>query len=392
MDNFNFYMPNKIFFGKGKLENLYREILNYSNDVLLLCGEKSLKDNNYYFQIINEFDANNINYTVETITDEPSVDLIDSIVKKYKEENVSLIVGVGGGSVIDSAKAVSAMLKNDGSVMEYLDFIGDKKPNGKKVPFIAIPTTAGTGSETSTNAVIKSNSNDEPFKRSIRHINYAPNIAIIDPMLMLSCPKNIIKQAGINAFCQLLEGYISIDSNPITDTLAEEGLEKITRSFLNAYNDNNYEAMSDLSYAAMLSGIVMTNAGLTSIHSFSSAISGLYTNIPYGNICSAIMINATLTNIQKIKDFDPHNPAAFKYGKLGAMMAGIDYSPDKHEVFFRAVAETLEEWQSLFEFPTLSAFGITGDDFWKILEHTNLRNNPVELTEAEMESILEKSL
>ena len=172
MNNFNFYMPNKIFFGKGKLENLYREILNYSNDVLLLCGEKSLKDNNYYFQIINKFDANNINYTVETITDEPSVDLIDNIVKKYKEENVSLIVGVGGGSVIDSAKAISAMLKNDGSVIEYLDFVGDKKPNGRKVPFIAVPTTAGTGSETSTNAVIKSNSNDEPFKRSIRHINF----------------------------------------------------------------------------------------------------------------------------------------------------------------------------------------------------------------------------
>ena len=392
MSGFNLVVPSKIIFGEGKIHTLDKYILEYGDKVLLLCGKASLKNSGMFDKIIGNFETDNISYEIHTITDEPDVETIDNLANEYRNKPVDLIVSIGGGSVIDTGKALSAMLKEEGSIIDYLEGVGDKVPSGKKVPFIAVPTTSGTGSEATKNAVIKGQIGDVKFKKSIRHDNLVPNVALVDPVLTLNCSKKVTMQSGLDAFCQLLEAYICTNSNAFTDMLAENGLRRMSESLLSAYNNGeDLDARNDVSYAALLSGICMANAGLTTIHGFASVIGGLYDGIPHGAICASLLHGATVVNIQKIKDFEPNNPSAYKYAKLGAYLMHATYSPDRHEVFFRAVVDTLKEWNEKMNIPRLSDFGIDKDDFWKILDEAKQRYNPVKLSDSEMEQILDIS-
>ncbi len=392
MSGFNLVVPSKIVFGEGKIHTLDKYILEYGDKVLLLCGKASLKSSGMFAKIIGNFETDNISYEIHTITDEPDVETIDNLANEYRNKPVDLIVSIGGGSVIDTGKALSSMLKEEGSIVDYLEGVGDKVPSGKKVPFIAVPTTSGTGSEATKNAVIKGQIGDVKFKKSIRHDNLVPNVALVDPVLTLNCSKKVTMQSGLDAFCQLLEAYICTNSNVFTDMLAEKGLRRMSESLLSAYNNGeDLDARNDVSYAALLSGICMANAGLTTIHGFASVIGGLYDGIPHGAICASLLHGATVVNIQKIKDFEPNNPSAYKYAKLGAYLMHATYSPDRHEVFFRAVVDTLKEWNEKMNIPRLSDFGIDKDDFWKILDEAKQRNNPVKLSDSEMEQILDIS-
>ncbi len=392
MSGFNLVVPSKIVFGEGKIHTLNKYILEYGDKVLLLCGKTSLKDSGMFDIIVNNFETDNISYEIHTVTNEPDVDIIDSLANEYRNKPVDLIVSIGGGSVIDTGKALSAMLREEGSVVDYLEGVGTKEPSGKKVPFIAVPTTSGTGSEATKNAVIKGNVGDIKFKKSIRHDNLVPNVALVDPALTLNCSKKVTMQSGLDAFCQLLEGYICTNCNTFTDMLAEKGLRRMSESLVHAYNNGgDLDARTDVSYASLLSGICMANSGLTTIHGFASVIGGLYDGIPHGAICASLLYGATVVNIQKIKDFEPNNPAAYKYAKLGAYLMSATYSPDRHEVFFRAVIDTLKQWIELMNIPRLSDFGIDKDDFWKILDEAKQRYNPVKLSDSEMEQILDFS-
>lgn len=392
MSGFNLVVPSKIIFGEGKIHSLNKYILEYGDKVLFLCGQTSLKSSGMFEKIIENFEKDNISYEIHSIKDEPSVEIIDNLSGEYRQKNVDVILSIGGGSVIDAGKAVSAMLKEEGSIKDYLEGVGTKKPSGNKVPFIAVPTTSGTGSEATKNAVIKGKDNEYSFKKSLRHDNFVPNVALVDPILTLQCSKKVTMQSGLDAFCQLLEAYISTNSNTFTDMLAEKGLKRMCESLLNAYNNpEDLDARSDVSYASLLSGICMANAGLTTIHGFAGVIGGLYDNIPHGAICASLLHGATVVNLQKIKDFEPNNPAAYKYAKIGAYLMDATYSPQRHEVFFRAVVDTLKQWNEEMNIPKLSEFGIDKDDFWRILEYAKQRTNPVKLSDSEMEEILDIS-
>lgn len=391
MNSFNLVFPRKILFGTNKIDNLYECVLGYGGKVLLLCGGNSLYKSGALNKIINMFIRHNISYDLERITGEPTCEKIDNLTDKYKKKSIDVVVSIGGGSVIDTGKAISAMLKEDGSIKDYLEGVGSKKPSGKKVPFIACPTTSGTGSECTKNAVIKHVNIEGGFKKSIRHDNYIPDIAIVDPMLTLTSPKSVTMQSGIDAFCQLLESYVCLNSNTFTDSLAEKGIKKMCEYLPRAYaNPGDIDARTNVSYASLLSGICMANAGLTTIHGFAGVIGGLY-DAPHGAICASLLYGATITNVQKILDYQPNNLAAPKYGKLGAFLMDASYSPDRHEVFFRALTETLKGWEKEFNIPRLKDFGIDKDDFWKILEDAKQRYNPVKLSNSEMEKILELS-
>lgn len=392
MSGFNLVVPSKIIFGEGKIHSLNKYILEYGDKVLFLCGQTSLKSSGMFEKIIENFEKDNISYEIHSIKDEPSVEIIDNLAGEYRQKNVDVILSIGGGSVIDAGKAVSAMLKEEGSIKDYLEGVGTKKPSGNKVPFIAVPTTSGTGSEATKNAVIKGKDNEYSFKKSLRHDNFVPNIALVDPILTLQCSKKVTMQSGLDAFCQLLEAYISTNSNTFTDMLAEKGLKRMCESLLNAYNNpEDLDARSDVSYASLLSGICMANSGLTTIHGFAGVIGGLYDNIPHGAICASLLHGATVVNLQKIKDFEPNNPAAYKYAKIGAYLMDATYSPQRHEVFFRAVVDTLKQWNEEMNIPKLSEFDIDKDNFWKILEYAKQRTNPVKLSDSEMEEILDIS-
>ena len=392
MKGFELVIPGRIVFGENKIDTLSRYILSYGKNILFLCGGNSLKESGVLDRILDSFEENDIRYEIQKVVGEPQAETIDMLANEYRKKEVDVVVSVGGGSTIDTGKAVSAMLMEEGSITDFLEGVGEKKPSGRKIPFIACPTTSGTGSECTKNAVIKGVKGKIRFKKSLRHDNYMPDVAIVDPVLTLGCPKSVTRNSGLDAFCQILEAYVCTNSNSFTNTLAYKGIRRIADNLVKAYNNpDDLEARSNVAYGSLLGGICMANAGLTTIHGFAGVIGGLYDGVPHGAVCAALLYGATVVNLQKIKDFEPNNPAAYKYARVGAYMMDATYYPDRHEVYFRALVEKLREWKKELDIKPLREFGIENDDFWEILEGAAQRYNPVKLTESEMEKILDYS-
>ena len=297
---------------------------------------------------------------------------------------MDVVLGIGGGSVLDGAKAISAMLGKKESVAEYLEGVGSKIPDGSKVPFVAVPTTSGTGSEATKNAVI-SDIGPKGFKKSLRHDNFVPDIALIDPRLMLKCPRDITAACGMDAFTQLLEAYLSPKPNDMLDALLLDGLDKIKSSFIQSVQDgSNLEARTGMAYASLISGIGLANVGLGVVHGFASPLGGFFT-IPHGVVCGTLVAPATRVNIRKI--FDSNQVAAIKkYARVGRLFSEIHGQSD--EYYCQELVETLEELTAKLGIPYLSDYGITENDLPKIIDQTGLKNNSVALNREELEEIL----
>ncbi|MBS1232248.1 MAG: iron-containing alcohol dehydrogenase [Bacteroidetes bacterium] len=254
---FQFSRLPLIYFGTGKIRVLPSLIGRYGNVVILVTDQGSFTSSSYATDLFESFRREGIQYHHVVIHGEPSPDMIDNAVEKLRHEVVEAVVSIGGGSVLDAGKAISAMMYLPGSVREYLEVIGTKEPTGKKLPFIAVPTTSGTGSEATKNAVI-SQTGINGFKKSLRHDNFVPDIAIVDPELTYSCPKEISAASGMDCFTQLTESYLSDKACEYTDALAWEGLKAIKSSLVKSYNDGqDAEARSGMSFAALTSGICL---------------------------------------------------------------------------------------------------------------------------------------
>ena len=280
-------IPN-IYFGVGKIKLLPGLLKQYKGKVLFVISESMAAYSSQVRQVESITSLSGIDIELVYSHGEPSANSIDEIVNSYRNKNIGVVCGIGGGSTIDTAKAISAMLKEKDSIEHYLEGIGSKTVSGSRVNLIAVPTTAGTGSEATKNAVI-SKIGIAGYKRSLRHDNYIPDIAIIDPELSLSCPAKITASSGMDAFTQLLESFISSNSNPFTDALAMKGLTAIKDSLLTSYfEETNISAHSDMAFAAMVSGITLANAGLGLVHGFAASIAG-YFEIPHGIICGTLL-------------------------------------------------------------------------------------------------------
>ena len=226
--------------------------------------------------------------------------LIDSVVRESSDKKYDLVVAIGGGSVIDAGKAISAMMYKTDSLTDFLEVVGHKEHPGTKLPFIAVPTTSGTGSEATKNSVI-SEVGKEGFKRSLRHDNIVPDIALVDPELTLSCSPEITAASGMDCFTQLTEAYISDKSNQYTDALAIEGLRSVKASLVKSYIDGgDIEARTGMSFAALTSGICLANAGLGVVHGFASSVGGMY-NIPHGLVCGTLMAVSNKINVRELE-------------------------------------------------------------------------------------------
>ncbi|MHA1509727.1 MAG: iron-containing alcohol dehydrogenase, partial [Promethearchaeota archaeon] len=282
VSNFRFASIPNIIFGADKLPKLYDIIPNFGKNVLYVIGGSSLKVSGKWDEITTEMLRRTINFYSISIAGEPTPTLIDETVKKFRQKKLDLIIGIGGGSVIDAGKAISAMIFKNDSIKEYLEGVGDKIHDGKKIPYIAIPTTSGTGSETTKNAVI-TEVGPEGFKKSLRHDNLIPNYAIVDPKLVESCPPSITAACGMDAFTQLLEAYVSPQSSPVTDALAYSGIKQMKENIISVYSykSSDINARSAMAYGSLISGIVLANAGLGIVHGLASSIGGLF-NIPHG--------------------------------------------------------------------------------------------------------------
>jgi alcohol dehydrogenase class IV len=303
-----------------------------------------------------------------------------------------MVIAIGGGSVLDAGKAISAMLVEQKPVTDFLEGVGTKQPGGVKLPFLAIPTTAGTGSETTNNAVIKSPENG--FKKSLRHKNYPPDLTLVDPETTLSCPPSLTAACGMDCFTQLTEAYLSTRASSLTDSLAIDGLHGIARSLETAFLDgSNLQARSDMAYAALLSGIVLSNAGLGTVHGLAGTIGGFF-DIPHGAVCTTLMAATNRTTLNALRKSTEktaaEETALQKYSTLGRIFSKKSNKTDNwFQDFF---IDELIRLTELFKLPSLDTFGMNSTDLERIISASSNKYNPVQLTREDLLHILSSRL
>jgi alcohol dehydrogenase class IV len=386
---FQFSRLPDIYFKSGIITKLPSFIHRYGNRVVLVTGKSSFLGSTQSLELFKALKTEGIVYFVLPVTGEPSPEIIDSATSAFRTEKIDLVAGIGGGSVIDAGKAISAMMDRSESVVEFLEGVGNKEHPGTKLPYIAIPTTSGTGSEATKNAVI-SRIGKSGFKKSLRHDNFVPDIALVDPELTLHCPKDITVSSGMDCFTQLTEAYLSDKSNDYTDALAIEGLKALKASLIRSYNNSeDIEARTGMSFAALTSGICLANAGLGVVHGFASSIGGMF-DIPHGLICGTLMAKSNEINIRELRKNDKNHVALKKYAILGKLF--IDKSGYSDDYYTDGFVNYLDNLAQDLQLPGLKKSGLEEKNVGKICSITEIKNNPVKLAVENLAEILLKSL
>jgi alcohol dehydrogenase class IV len=384
---FNLLRSPRLIFGEGQLNELPSLLRGQDKNLLILTGKKSHLEIPSLAVVFAALEKAGFNCSFGKIESEPSPEDVNGIVSKHKD--CQIIIAIGGGSVLDAGKAVSAMLPVEGSVNEYIEGVGTKKHNGIKRFFVAIPTTAGTGSEATCNAVL-SETGIKGFKRSLRHENLVPDIAIIDPALATGCPPEITAASGLDAFTQLMESYLSVKANPYTDALALEGIRNVKTHLVNAVkNGGELASRLGMAFAAYLSGITLSNAGLGLTHGYASSIGG-YFNIPHGTVCGTLMGAVNRYNIEMLIKSNNVSEATFKYITLGKLLS--DQIDKSNEWYMKFVADYIDDLIDSFQIRRLREFGVLPGDFERIASITEHKANPVLFKKEQLIEILKKRL
>jgi alcohol dehydrogenase class IV len=390
MNSFSLACTPQLYFGPGKFSAVATVAKDFGSRIILITGARSFTSSIYHQNLLQGFRDKSIDVEDYTIDTEPTPQLVDAAVQKFTLWNASAVIAIGGGSVLDAGKAIAAMLPLQETVKNYLEGVGTKSVHpGVKVPFIAVPTTSGTGSEATKNAVL-SEIGKSGYKKSLRHNNFVPNVAIVDPELTLSCPPEITAASGMDAFTQLLESYVSTAANPITDSLAVAGLKYISTSLRKAYRDGgNIAARTDMALASYLSGITLANAGLGVVHGFASAIGG-YHPISHGIICSTLMTPSNKITVRKLRLTNEGRPALVRYAAIGKIFADHEHKQDDFYIEF--LLDLIGSWTTEMNIPTLSQCGLISSDFDEIVKATENKNNPCLLNRDEMMEVLEMAM
>jgi alcohol dehydrogenase class IV len=375
-------------FGVGKVAILPDVIRQFGTKVLIVTGAKSFATARYYSRLLSELKNKAIAFEVCNVNAEPTPSIVDNAVHMATAFRPDVVVGIGGGSALDAGKAIAAMLPLNEPVKIYLEGVGTKNHPGVKIPFVAVPTTAGTGSEAARNAVL-SEVGEGGYKRSLRHNNFVPNVAIVDPELTLTCPASVTAASGMDAFTQLLESYLSIGGNTITDALAWQGLQHVVM-LPQAYKDlSDIEARVAVSMAAYLSGVTLTNAGLGTVHGFAASIGGYY-DIPHGIICSTLMFESNKVTVRKLRVSGSNPQALFKYTKVGKLVCNDHGKSDDYYIDY--FLNMIQDWTIRMNIPGLAKFGVSSAAINKIVAITENKNNPVALSTEELTEILESCI
>jgi len=332
-----------------------------------------------------------------TVSGEPSPADVEGPVADHRGADVDVVIGVGGGAALDTAKAIAGLLPVETELMDHLEGVGRGVPYpGGALPVVAVPTTAGTGSEATRNAVITERGPDG-YKRSFRDESMVPADAVVDPDLLASAPRSLIAANGLDALTQLLEAMTSQRATPFTDALARDGLAAVRRGLLawQAEPDGPEApaARSQMAYAALLSGICLANAGLGAVHGFASPL-GAQLPIPHGMACGTVLWQTIRTNITALTDRAPDSPALAKYAEAGRILADLP-STIRDGAAQVQLVDTLHEMVDALDVPPLSAFEMTADHISLVVADSpgsSMRTNPVALTDEELTDILEQAL
>ena len=395
MTSFDFSIARlpRIIFSRGSIKQLPILCLQYGQKVLMVMGAKSFAASDAYLQLMNGMHEHNIEVLRCNVPGEPSPQLIDDVVQQYKKQNIDVVLGIGGGSSLDAAKAIAGLLKLDNSVMDYLEGVGPEiNYQGPAIPFIAVPTTAGTGSEATKNSVL-SKSGLEGFKKSFRDDRLVAEYAVIDPELLGTCPQSVVAANGMDALTQLIEAYVSTNSNAMTDALAISGLNAVRDGLLALYEDiNDTDAQDKMAYASLMSGICLAQTGLGSVHGLASPLGAFYP-IPHGVVCGTLLSEATDMNIMLMLERDSANPALNKYAALGDILLQKEHG-NKHESW-QALCKILQNWTEKLQLPRLSEFGVAEDELDHVVANSrgsSMKTNPIVMSDKEIRGLLLKRL
>lgn len=395
--SFNLTRLPLICFGEGRVAEIVNQVAVYGKRVLIITGGHSFRATVHWENLQQQLQDRNVFWEVVTVTDEPSPDLVDNTVQQYHSQQIEVVLGIGGGSVLDAAKAIAGLLPHGNSVMDHLEGVGKGLPyTGPATPFIAVPTTAGTGSEASKNAVL-SRRGDAGFKKSFRHEALVPQVAIVDPTLLATCPSHLIAANGMDAFTQLLESYVSNQANPFTDALAMSGITAFRDGFFPVWENQEEVAVragrTQLAYAALLSGITLAQAGLGSVHGLASPL-GAFFPCPHGVVCGTLVAEATDINITLLKQRAPDHIALTKYATVGNLLATDERHRNQEEALTQLV-EILREWTHRLKLPTLGHYGLSSPLIDKVVANSrggSMKTNPILLNDEELGELLRRRL
>lgn len=384
---FDWASSPRILFGNGTLAALPEVLAAHGPDVLLVKGGGSLDRHGRWPRTRQAMEEAGIRLHPYVVEREPSPELIDAGVARYRTQSIQAVLAVGGGSVLDAGKALAAMLVHPKPVRTYLEGVGEEPPQGHRLPLIAVPTTAGTGSEATKNAVL-SEVGPGGFKKSLRHHAFVPDLALVDPELTYTCPPSVTASSGMDAFTQLLEAYLSTHASPMTDALALEGLKQVERGLKRAYEDGkDAQARSAMAYAALLSGLCLANAGLGLVHGFASSIGGRF-DVPHGALCGSLMGSANLVSLRMLLRTDPASLALRKYARVGRLFSNRSGQRDTYYAAF--LVEWIERWVEEFQLPRLSDMGIPRHALDELASRTSPKNHPVSLPQEAVLEVLER--
>ena len=386
----------RIEFGAGRFELVPEIVAGHGRRVALVTGERSFQATARWSWLLAELDGRAVAVETVRVSGEPSPDLVDGAVARLRPAGIEVVAGIGGGSVLDTAKAIAGLIPTGTSVRDHLEGVGPALPyQGPSVPFVAVPTTAGTGSEASRNAVI-SERGPNGFKRSFRDERLVAADAIVDPDLLAGNSAAGIAANGMDALTQLLESFVSTRANPFTDALARSGLAAARDGLLAWQADPDGPAApaarSRMAYAALLSGICLANAGLGVAHGLAAPL-GAFFPIPHGAACGAVVAAGTEANVRALAARDPDGVGLAKLAECGRLLAA-DPTLDGGAAR-TALVELLSSWRTSLGLPGLAAWGITPADVDRIVagsRGSSMRTNPIELNDAEVAGVVRASL
>lgn len=382
---FEFATATRIIFGTGSSQNLAKIAAELGHHALVLTAYKSEP----IIMLIDQLRQSGLQITEFEIQSEPTIDLINQGKAIASAAGCDMVISIGGGSVIDTGKAVAALIPNEGDVLDYVEVIGrGQKLLHGPIPFIAMPTTAGTGAEVTKNAVIESP--EHRVKVSLRDNRMLPAIALLDPALTYSMPPSITASTGMDALTQVLEPFISHLANPITDALCRQGLALAGRSLRIVYDHaDDVQAREDMALVSLLGGLALANAKLGAVHGFAGVLGGMY-HAPHGAVCAALLPHTLRVNQQALAARDPHNPSLARLDEIGKLITA------KESANAQSAIDWIDETSALFHIPGLASYDIASADFDDIVaksaQSSSMKGNPITLTHAEMTAILKAAL
>jgi alcohol dehydrogenase class IV len=381
---FEFATATRIIFGPGTIEEVAPLAAGMGCSAFVVTGRNAERAR----ALLEQLNKQAIGCVTFNVPGEPTTIIVKAAVKQARQAKSDLVIGIGGGSVLDTGKAIAAMLTNSGELEDYLEVVGrGQSLTQPPVPYIAIPTTAGTGAEVTRNSVL--GVPEHHVKVSMRSPLMLPRLAVVDSVLTHSMPPSITASTGLDALTQLMEVYVSNKANPLTDGICREGLKRAARSLREAYEDGgNAPAREDMALASLLGGLALANAKLGAVHGFAGPLGGMI-SAPHGVICARLLPYVMETNVQALQKRAAGSPALTRYDEVAQLLIGKLTARADDGVAW------VQELCGALKVPSLAEFGLKEGDLSAVVaksrKSSSMKGNPIVLTDDELVEILKKS-